>query len=198
MGLWVSPLATPGDLPALLRARRLGCRHYFPAMVRRVSTPVPRRAQHKGLEVRPVHDVSSFTATPHPAIGAPTTAMRRFAYRRLRALVAAPDPPTRAFVAWLGEVPVGAVELFLGRDAAGLHDLLVDERHRGRGIGSALIDRVCEEARRAGHTHVALLASSDGVPVYAGCGFEEVARFAYFYRSFKAPAASGAVSPRSA
>jgi GNAT superfamily N-acetyltransferase len=68
---------------------------------------------------------------------------------------------------------------------------VVDERHRGHGIGSALIERVCAEAGRAGRDRVALLASTDGAPVYARCGFEEVARFGYYYRSFQNSAARG-------
>jgi GNAT superfamily N-acetyltransferase len=191
MGLWVSPLATPSDLPALLKARRLGCRHYFPAMVRQSVMRLPRRTTPAGLEVRSVRDLSAFAAMPHPAIGPASTAMRRFAYARLRALLEAPRPPTRAFVAWLADVPIGAVELFIGRDAAGLHDLVVDERHRGRGIGSALIERVCAEAHRAGRDRVALLASTEGAPVYLRRGFEEVARFGYYYRSFRPGSAPG-------
>jgi len=159
MGLWVSPLSTPGDLPALLRARRLACRHYFPAMVRHRSTRVARRVAPGDLEVRRLRDASAFATVPHPAIGPLTTVMRRFAHTRLRALLGAPAAPTQAFVAWLGDVPAGAVELFLGSDAAGLHDLVVDERHRGHGIGSALIERVCEEAWRAGRRRPGLRAA---------------------------------------
>jgi ribosomal protein S18 acetylase RimI-like enzyme len=192
MGLWVSPLSTPDDLPALLRARRLGCRHYFPAMVRHRSARVARHVAPKDLEVGRLRDLSAFATVPHPAIGPPTTVMRRFAQTRLRALLGAPAAPTQAFVAWLGDVPAGAVELFLGSDAAGLHDLVVDERHRGHGIGSALIERVCAEAWRAGRDRVALLASTDGAPVYARRGFAEVARFGYYYRSFQARAAGTA------
>ena len=196
MGLWVSPLSTPGDLPALLRARRLGCRHYFPAMVRHRSARVARRVAPKDLDVRRLRDTSAFTTVPHPAIGPPTTVMRRFAHARLRALLGAPEAPTQAFVAWLGDVPAGAVELFLGSDAAGLHDLVVDERYRGHGIGSALIERVCAEAWGAGRDRVALIASTDGAPVYAQRGFEEVARFGYYYRSFQTRAAGTAQRQR--
>ena len=42
MALWISPAATPGNLPALLRARRLRCQKHFPAMLRRLADPIPK------------------------------------------------------------------------------------------------------------------------------------------------------------
>jgi ribosomal protein S18 acetylase RimI-like enzyme len=201
MGLWVSAAATPADLASLLRARRLRCRHYFPAMARRLdradAAPIDLAAMlPAGLQILPVADAGTFTSVPHPSIGPPTTPMRRFALARLRALLAAPGAPTRAFVAWLDGSPVGAVELSVGDAGAGLHDLIVLEGHRGRGIGGALVERVCEEARAAGRDIVALLATSEGEGVYARHGFAEVARFGYYYRSFQRHAAGAPRRPR--
>lgn len=183
MGLWVSPSATPADLTARLRERRLQCRHYFPAMTRRLDRAVALPAHTPALEIRRVTDAGIFSTVTHPAIGPLTTPMRRFALARLRALVAAPAASTRAFVAWLDGTPVGAAELFLGETAAGLHDLSVIERCRGRGIGSALIACVCQEARAAGLDTVVLLATTEGERVYARRGFAEVGRFGYYYRA---------------
>ena len=183
MGLWVSPEATPADLPALLRERRLRCRRAFPAMACRLGSTRRTRPLPAGVTIEPIVDAATFDAIPHPLIGPPTTPMRRFALGRLRALATAPGPPTRAFVAWLDGTPVGSVELFVGREAAGLHDLGVVERAQGRGIGLALVDRVCTEARAAGRDLVVLLATTEGERVYARRGFAEVARFRYYYRA---------------
>lgn len=38
MGLWVSPAATPANLPALLKARRILCRKRYPAMLVQLDT----------------------------------------------------------------------------------------------------------------------------------------------------------------
>jgi GNAT superfamily N-acetyltransferase len=191
MGLWVSPAATPTHLPDLLRARRMRCRKYFPAMVRRLNEPAPTRARVAGLEIRAVENPDEFLTTPHPSIGCLTTPRRRHAFVHLRSMTAAQPRRTWSFVAWLDGTPVGASLLFLGTACAGLHGLDVIETHRGRGIGGALLDHTCAQAALRGAQTMVLLATSEGQRVYEGGGFEEVARFGYWYRSFqRLPSAS--------
>jgi ribosomal protein S18 acetylase RimI-like enzyme len=185
MALWISPSATPEHLPALLRARRLRCQKNFPAMLRTLADAVARRAAPGALEIRPVVDVAEYESTPHPAIGPITTPLRRQAFERLRALVADRSGRTRAFVAWLKGRPVGAIELFLGSESAGLHSLTVLDGYQGSGIGSALIEHVCEDAVRSGAKTMVLLASAEGQRLYERRGFREVGRFGYWYRSFQ-------------
>jgi GNAT superfamily N-acetyltransferase len=186
MGLWLSPDATPTNLPALLRDRRFRCRKYYAAMVRTLSRPVQRPKLPASLVVQPVLDVDYFETTPHPAIGPVTTPLRRQALNRLRALVEASGPQIVPFVAYLNGIPVGTSELFLGeRKSAGLIALSVLEAYRGRGIGSALVEHICQEAASRGATTVSLIATTDGEQLYARRGFAEVARFGYWYRSFQ-------------
>ena len=186
MGLWVSPDASPADLSALLRVRRFRCRKHFPAMVRTLSQPVERLKVPSTLVVQQVRDVESFETTPHPAIGPPTTQLRRQSLDRLRALVAASASRIVPFVAYLDGRPVGSSELFLGRrKSAGLIGLTVLEPYRGRGIGTALLEHTCQEAASRGATTLSLIATSEGEQLYARRGFVEVARFAYWYRSFQ-------------
>lgn len=125
MALWISSEATPGNLPELLRARRLRCQKYFPAMLRKLGDSPPRRAFLAGLEIRRVVDVAEYETTPHPAIGPITTPLRRQALERLRAQVTDRSGRARAFVAWLKGEPVGALELFIGSQSAGIHGLSV-------------------------------------------------------------------------
>ena len=82
-------------------------------------------------------------------------------------------------------MPVGAIELFAGKDAAGIHGLTVLGPHEGGGIGSALIEHACEEATRQGSRTMVLLASSEGQRLYERRGFTEVGRIGYWYRSFQ-------------
>jgi GNAT superfamily N-acetyltransferase len=185
MGLWIAPDATPPDLPRLLRARRLHCRKHFPAMLRRLDRDPPKQSGPPDIECRPVDDVTVFERIAHPSIGPITTPIRRARLDSLRALVTARPVRTWAYVAWLAGEPVGASMLFLGDETAGLHDLTVLESHRGRGIGSALLEHTCREARRHGAGRMVLLATSDGQRVYDRTGFEEVARFGFWYRSFQ-------------
>jgi GNAT superfamily N-acetyltransferase len=185
MGLWVSPAATPDNLEDLLRARRLNCRKRFPAMVRDLAEPHAARPVPRGLTILRVQDPSEFEKAPHPSIGPITTPRRRQMLDGFTARLLAVPPRTLAFVAWLDGTPVGASLLFLGAECAGLHDLNVIEALRGRGLGAALLTHTCEEARRLGASRMALLATSDGQRVYERCKFSEVARFGYWYRSFR-------------
>jgi GNAT superfamily N-acetyltransferase len=185
MGLWVSPAATPGNLEQLLRARRLNCRKRFPAMVRDLEEPTASRPMPRGLTIHRVQDPWEFETTPHPSIGPITTPRRRHMLEGFAARLLARPERTLGFVACLDGIPVGASLLFLGKECAGLHDLTVIESIRGRGVGAALLSRTCEEARRLGASTMALLATSDGQRVYERCKFLEVARFGYWYRSFR-------------
>jgi GNAT superfamily N-acetyltransferase len=63
--------------------------------------------------------------------------------------------------------------------------LSVLDDFRRRGIGSALLEHACEAARRHGARSVALLATTEGHRLYQRRGFNEVARFGYWYRSFQ-------------
>jgi ribosomal protein S18 acetylase RimI-like enzyme len=185
MALWISPSATPENITDLLEVRRLRCRKHFPAMVRSLKEPTPYHDLPKGLVVRRVVDVSEFERTPHPAIGPLTTPLRRAAFERLGALVSEPSGQTREFVAWLNDKPVGAIEVFIGAHGAGIHSLTVLERYQQRGIGSALIEHGCKDARDRGALTIGLLATTEGQRVYMRRGFKEVARFGYWYRSFQ-------------
>ena len=154
-------------------------------MLRRLADPMSGRAVPAGLEIRRVVDVAEYERTPHPAIGPLTTPLRRHALERLRALASDRSGHARAFVAWLKGTPVGAIELFLGSESAGLHSLSVLEGYEGSGIGSALIEHVCAEAVRSRAKTMVLLASTEGQRLYERRGFTEVGRFGYWYRSFQ-------------
>lgn len=185
MALWISPAARPANLPELLGARRLRCQKYFPAMLRRLIGTTSQRASPVGLDIRPVRDLSEYEKLPYPAIGPLTTPLRRVAFERLRALLSDPFRRTRAFVAWLEGKPVGAVEMYFGSESAGIHGLSVREEYEGRGIGSALIEHVCQDARGNHAKTIVLLATSAGQRLYERRGFTEVGRFGYWYRSFQ-------------
>jgi ribosomal protein S18 acetylase RimI-like enzyme len=185
MALWISPCATPENLSEVLKARGLRCQKYFPAMVRHLAASTPVRSLPEGVDIRVLEDVEEFTKTPHPAIGPLTTPLRRAALQRVEALISDRQRRTVAHVAWLDGTPVGSSELFLGTDCAGIHSLTVPDEYRGRGIGTALVEHACKAASRLGASKVVLLASSDGQPLYQRCGFIEVARFGYWYRSFQ-------------
>jgi GNAT superfamily N-acetyltransferase len=185
MALWISPSATPTNIADLLTARRLHCRKYFPAMIRNLADRAPSYHQPKRLIIRRVIDLAEFRNTPHPAIGLLTTQLRRNAFERLRALLSDPSARTRDYVAWLDHEPVGAIEVFLGSDCAGIHGLSVLDSYQRRGIASALIEHACDDLRELGAQAVGLLATTEGQRLYVRRGFRDVAQFGYWYRSFQ-------------
>jgi GNAT superfamily N-acetyltransferase len=184
MGLWVSPLATPQTITRLVADCGLRCKKYFPAMVRRLSE-FPPRPDDRAIAIDRIREVAQFEATAHPAIGPITTPIRRNELDRLGALVSSETQPTRAYVAWMDGNPVGAIELFLGTDAAGVHGLHVQPAWQRRGVASALLEHVCREAARSGYSSLVLLASSEGQRLYTQRGFRGVGRIGYWYRGFQ-------------
>ena len=185
MGLWVSPLATPDTLPDLLKDRGLRLRKRFPAMRRDLTVAVPPPALPSGITIQPIRDVEQFRTTPHPSIGPLTTPLRRTAIESLRVTLSSEPDRSHAFVAWSGEKPVGATLVYLGTECAGLSDVDVIGDYRRRGIGAALVDHSCRFASERGASSIVLLATGMGEGVYKRCGFVEVARFGYWYRSFQ-------------
>jgi GNAT superfamily N-acetyltransferase len=185
MGVWLSPFATPHNVTRLLADRGLRCKKQFPAMVRNLRHVTIESREHRNIAIRQLLDAGPFACTPHPAIGRITTPIRRHELERLGALVSSEAQHTRAYVAWVDDTPVGAIELFLGIDAAGVHGLHVLPAWQGRGVASALLEYVCREAARSGYSSLVLLASSEGQRLYARRGFKDVGRIAYWYRSFQ-------------
>ncbi|MGQ0736971.1 MAG: GNAT family N-acetyltransferase [Acidobacteriota bacterium] len=152
---------------------------------RTLNEPTAEGPDDRNIAIDRVLDAAPFEETPHPAIGQITTPIRRHELERLRALVSAETQRTRAYVAWIEGHPVGAIELFLGSQAAGVHGLHVSPAWQGRGVASALLEHVCGEAAQSRYSSLVLLASSEGQRLYVRRGFREVGRIAYWYRSFQ-------------
>ena len=154
-------------------------------MIRMLTDARPEEPSVIGVEIRRVVDLREYGTTPYPAIGALTTVLRRNAFERLRALLSDRSHQHRAFVAWPKGKPVGAIEVFLGSEIAGIHGLSVLPNCQGRGIGSALVEHDCQDALSAHARTMVLLATSEGQRVYERRGSAEVGRMGYWYRSFQ-------------
>jgi GNAT superfamily N-acetyltransferase len=185
MGLWVSPRATPPNLSRLLADLGVRCKKQFPAMVRSLHDTIAEGRAEPSIRIQRVLDPAPFETTPHPAIGPITTPIRRHELDRLGVLVSSAAQRTRAYVAWIDTTPAGAIELFLGTEAAGVHGLHVLPAWQGRGVASALLEHVCREATHAGCSTLVLLASHEGERLYTRRAFREVGRIGFWYRSFQ-------------
>jgi len=57
-------------------------------------------------------------------------------------------------------------------EQAVIHNLVVEEGYRGRGLGTALVDAILEECRARGAMRISLYATEMGRPVYERFGFK--------------------------
>lgn len=85
--------------------------------------------------------------------------------------------PTRHFVAYLNGNPIASSTLYLGADqVAGIWNVATTTEARGKGIGTAVTWRACQEAVQLGSTYAILRSSEMGYNVYKRLGFEEAFR----------------------
>jgi len=184
-GFWVSPFATPVDLPDRLRQHGFRCRKYFPAMFCNLAHLPKKDERAQGITIEVVDDHHVFTKHAHPYFGPMTTPLRRFELKRLAALSALRPKQVWDFVAIHERIPVGACTLFIDGGIAGFHDVGVLKACRRQGIGSALMQHACEFARMKNCIGAVLISSGEGYGMYQRAGFREVGRIGYWYRQFR-------------
>jgi len=80
------------------------------------------------------------------------------------------------FLAIVGGRPVGAARLVIKRGKAKIGRMAVLKSHRRRGVGSALLKRAVESARRRGAKAIYLNAQVPVVGFYEKMGFRSVGR----------------------
>lgn len=76
-----------------------------------------------------------------------------------------------------------------------LGHIIVDEKERRRGVGTALTRSVMTELTRRGCRSLALIASPSGAPVYARLGFRPVRGYVRYRSAEKMTASGGILSP---
>ena len=84
----------------------------------------------------------------------------------------------RLWVALANDQPVGFAQLeLLGGSEAHLKEIDVHPDHGRRGIGTRLVETVCEWATRSGYADITLTTFRDipwNMPFYAGIGFQVI------------------------
>jgi ribosomal protein S18 acetylase RimI-like enzyme len=184
-GFWLSPFATPTDLPARLRRRGFRCRKLFPAMYRDLSKPDASEPEIGGLTFQVVEDHDLFLKFPHPCYGPIRTPMRRFELARQAHMAAMRPRRFWDIVAFREGVPVGVCTLFDENGIAGVHDVGVLPANRRQGIGTALMRQACRFSRGLGAAGCLLISSGEGYGMYGRAGFREVGRIGYWYRRYR-------------
>ena len=186
IGFWVDDDATPADLTDHLKALGLRCKKRFPGMLCDLAK-LPKIPVPEGIRIVRTPHHSMYLRHPHPYFGPITTAIRRHELNRLAHLAAqCPDQFFDFAALASGNRPVGACSMFLSGSTAGLYDVGVLGKERGRGIGGAMIAHALRFAQERGATQAVLLASGMGYEMYRRAGFREVCKIAYWYRSLRA------------
>lgn len=66
-----------------------------------------------------------------------------------------------------------------------LAQIVVDEKHRGKGIGYEITDHLIKLLRSAGAGIIHLIATAMGFPLYKKMGFKTITEYAFFRGTFK-------------
>jgi GNAT superfamily N-acetyltransferase len=182
-GFWVADCATPADLTTHLRARNYRCRKRFPAMACDLRQTPAAFEPSNGVRIELVTDLSRFgPKDPHPSIGPITTEIRRFQLEADKHQIAETPRRVFQFFAWEGDRALGAAVVLASDGVAGIHDVMVKETERGRGIGTALVHACLTYGRNVGCDNAMLISTGMGESLYRRCGFREVCRIGYWYR----------------
>ena len=92
----------------------------------------------------------------------------------------------RHYLGWLDNVPVGTATLVLSGRVAGVWNVGTLPEYRRQGIAAALMRHILLEARSLGFQSSMLLASNEGMPLYARLGYETLSTIRVFVPSKQA------------
>ena len=169
----VGPLSQPANLGEHLHAHGFTCMIHCAGMACDLarlpeSPPLP-----EGVTLRMVDDP--------PSLDPLTTERRRLRRKGRQAMMRARPRRVWYFAANVNGKPVGETTLCAGAGVAGVYDVVVLEKFRRRGIGTALVYAALSEAReRLGYRAAVLAATGLGLGVYARLGFRKVCQLSFW------------------
>jgi len=129
---------------------------------------------------RPAADVAIRLEENAPALTPLTTERRQLRQRGRTAMAQFKPKQVWHFVAFSKERAVGETSICTGAGVAGVVDVEVLEKFRGRGIGTALIQAAVLHARSLGYRIAVLGATGMGQRVYERVGFREVGKLSFY------------------
>jgi ribosomal protein S18 acetylase RimI-like enzyme len=176
-GWVVHPADKRAGLEPLLRREGLSPALVLRAMALDIQGHVPA-ARPESLEVRRVSrpsEVGPYLDTVGRAFRDPPSTVA--AWKRMeRALGVSPRSPRQMFLGTVGGRPVASAMLLVAGRSAGLYNIGVLKRYRGRGFGRAMTEAAVAEGRRRGCALATLYATADGARLYRSMGFQDVGR----------------------
>lgn len=169
----VGPVSKPADLSRHLRNHGFRCMIHCAGMACDLNQPPPPVPQPDGVTVAVVEQPPSL----HPL----TTERRRLRHEGRQRIAAIRPQRVWQLAATQGNQAVGETSLCVGAGVAGIHDVVVLEKFRGRGIGTALVSAALRFARdHLGYRAAVLAATGMGCRLYARLGFREVCKLSFW------------------
>ena len=86
----------------------------------------------------------------------------------------------RHYIGWLDNTPVATATLVLSGRVAGVWNVGTLPEYRRRGVAAAIMRHILLEARSLGFYSSMLLASEEGMPLYARLGYETLSKIRVF------------------
>jgi GNAT superfamily N-acetyltransferase len=168
----VGSVTQPADLGRHLREHGFKCVIHCAGMGCDLQNLPPTPAMPHGVTVELLDEP--------PSLEPLTTERRRRRHEGRNAIVRMKPRSVWHFSAAQDGQPVGETALQIGAGVAGIHDVEVMEKFRGRGIGAALVSAALRHAEKLGYRAAVLGATGMGMGVYARCGFREVGKLSFW------------------
>jgi predicted acetyltransferase len=92
----------------------------------------------------------------------------------------------RHYLGWLDDTPVSTATLVLSGKVAGVWNVGTLAEYRRRGVAAAIMRHILSDARSLGFQSSMLLASNDGLSLYARLGYETLSTVRVFVPSRQA------------
>ena len=169
----VGPVSQPADLGKHLTAHGFKCMIHCAGMACDLANLPPPRPMPPGVAIKLVDEP--------PSLEPLTTERRRHRHEGHKAMARMKPRRVWYFSANVDGKPVGETSLCIGAGVAGIYDVEVLEKFRGRGIGAALVHAALTMAReRLGYRAAVLGATGMGLSIYARVGFREVCKLSFW------------------
>jgi len=168
----VGPESQPSNLSQFLRAHGFSCRIHCAGMACDLSSLVDRPTVTEDIVIEQVDAA--------PIIHPLTTERRRNLHRGLTLAAALKPRHVWHFAAAIDSQRIGTTTLQTGAGVAGIYGVEVLARHRGKGIGTALVYAALEHGKTLGFSVAVLSATGKGEGVYKRLGFREVCKLSFW------------------
>lgn len=184
---WIAHAVAAREVDAAARQQTRG-RFFVCAVIAADESDEPLRADYKSLGYRLLateplflHSLKRIPQAPSPVeitqVRARELAERFGRATRTRPMTEPelrPDAPFRQYVALDGDEIVGRVRSVDAAGSTWCSDMHVNESHRRRGIGRAMLCRMLRDDRTRGAKSAVLLASHTGALLYPHAGYERI------------------------